>query len=178
MKDIVEAARGGGTDDLDRLIEAVWPAAYRLAYAVLGEAQLAEDAAQEACVVLYRSISKLRSVDAFRVWFSRIVVREAGKLRRRSVQASVQIRTVAVPADDTTPIDVWRALDSLPKHLRDVVVLRYFEEFNSSEIGTVLGIPAPTVRFRLMVAKRRLRPLLDDKANENTQGVESHVIGF
>ena len=56
---------------------------------------------------------------------------------------------------------MWRALDALPRALRTVVVLTYFEELTSAEIAGVLGIPAPTVRFRLMRARQRLKPLLD-----------------
>ena len=47
-----------------------------------------------------------------------------------------------------------------------VVVLRYFEELSSREIASVLRIPDGTVRFRLMLAKRALRPLLDNAAIE------------
>ena len=67
-------------------------------------------------------------------------------------------------------------LDTLAPELRSVVVLRYFEDLTSREIGTVLGVPAPTVRFRLMVALRRLRPLLDitDRVTPATE-VRSHA---
>ena len=177
MDELIEAARAGESGHIDRLIEAVWPIAYRLSYAVLGERELAQDAAQEACVVVYRTIAMLRSTQAFRVWFSRIVVREATRLgRRRSRVAPGRIEP-GEPSDAATPIDVWRALARLPANLRAVIVLRYFRDFNSSEIAEILGIPAPTVRFRLMVAKRQLRPLLDD-AQASTKEVHSHAIGI
>lgn len=67
--ELVEKAMRGEPPDVESLIEAVWPDAYRLAYAVLGERQSAEDVAQEACVVVYRTIASLRSAAAFRVWF-------------------------------------------------------------------------------------------------------------
>ena len=177
MNQLIDAARGGAKADIDRLIEAVWSSAYHLAYAVLGERQEAEDAAQEACIALCRSIRSLRSTEAFRVWFSRIVVREAGAIRRR--RSRPESKAPSAPLlfdhDAATTVDVWRALDSLPDHLRKVVVLRFFEDFTSSQISSILGIPAPTVRFRLMIAKRRLRPLLDESAENFQQGV-SHAI--
>ncbi|HEY5426577.1 MAG TPA: RNA polymerase sigma factor, partial [Candidatus Tumulicola sp.] len=179
MKELIEAARGAQRADVDRLLTAVWPSAYHLAYAMLGDRQQAEDAAQEACVALFRSIGSLRSAEAFRVWFSRIVVREAGAIgqRRKRTEPVTLPAPERFDSDSATALDVWRALDSLPGHLRKVVVLRYFEDFTSSQIATVLGIPAPTVRFRLMVARRRLRPLLDDGTMDFTQGV-SHAIEF
>jgi len=64
--------------------------------------------------------------------------------------------------DQSATIDVWRALSALSHKLREVVVLRYFEDLSSPEIASVLGVPEGTVRFRLMIARQRLRPLLGD----------------
>jgi RNA polymerase sigma-70 factor (ECF subfamily) len=158
---VIEAARNGDALHIEALIEVVWPDAYRLARAILGEDQPAQDAAQEACIILYRTIASLRNAAAFRTWFYRIVVREASDLkRRRSGNEEIELKQQA--ADPTAVLDVWRALASLPQHLRDVVVLRYFEDLSSREIAQVLRIPDGTVRFRLMIAKRRLRPLLGE----------------
>jgi RNA polymerase sigma-70 factor (ECF subfamily) len=161
--DLVDAARRGGRDEIELLLRTVWPDAYRLARAIIGEDQPAEDAAQEACILVYRTIPSLRSAAAFRTWFSRIVVREAAALKRRRARIEPAVDAVAVASDTATTVDVWRALALLTPSLRDVVVLRYFEDLSSREIAAVLGIPDGTVRFRLMVAKRRLRPLLDDE---------------
>ncbi len=177
MKVLVEAAAMGDAAQLDRLIESVWPTAYRVAFAVLGERGEAEDAAQEACVILCRSISSLRSQDAFRVWFYRIVVREAAAIKRRRGRALTQPAAQYVLSDQAASMDIWSALRSLPHNLREVVVLRYFEDLNSSEIAEALNVPAGTVRFRLMRAKRRLRPLLDD-ATLPINEVNSHAIGL
>jgi RNA polymerase sigma-70 factor (ECF subfamily) len=160
--ELVDAARTGGRDEIELLLRAVWPDAYRLARAVLGEDQPAEDAAQEACIILYRTIASLRSSAAFRTWFYRIVVREAAELKRRRARTEPAVEAAMTAADQTAPIDVWRALAALSHTLREVVVLRYFEDLSSPEIASVLGVPEGTVRFRLMVARQRLRPLLDD----------------
>jgi len=160
--ELIDAARDGGPVQVERLLELIWPDAYRLARAILADQQGAEDAAQEACIILYRTIRSLRSADAFRVWFYRIVVREASELKRRRSRAEQAIESAPNVCDQAESIDVWRALSALPQHLRDVVVLRYFEDLSSREISSVLQIPDGTVRFRLMIAKRRLRPMLGD----------------
>lgn len=159
---LVEAARRGSPLDIDRLLEAVWPVAYRLAYSVVGDQQTAQDAAQESCVLLYRTIASLRDPGAFRAWFYRIVVREASRLKRRHVELKVRKEPAPQIEDRTTAFDVWRALSTLPQHLRDVIVLRYFEDLPSREIASILRINDGAVRFRLMAARRRLRPLLGD----------------
>ena len=167
--ELVDAARTGGRDEIDLLLRTVWPDAYRLARGIVGEDQPAEDAAQEACIIVYRTIASLRSSAAFRTWFYRIVVREAAELKRRRSRAEPAPDAPVSAADQTAPIDVWRALSGLTNKLREVVVLRYFEDLSSPEIATVLGIPEGTVRFRLMIAKQRLRPLLGDYGERYSQ---------
>lgn len=160
--ELVEAARTGGRDEIELLLRTVWPDAYRLARAILGEDQSAEDAAQEACIILCRTIASLRSSAAFRTWFYRVVVREAAQLKRKRARIEPAPEAPPDDVDRSSAIDVWRALSVLPAKLREVVVLRYFEDLTSPEIASVLDVPEGTVRFRLMIAKRRLRPLLDE----------------
>ncbi len=176
--ELVERAIRGGPPEVESLIEAVWPDAYRLAYGVLGERQNAEDIAQEACIAVYRTVASLRSAAAFRVWFYRIVVRRATEFKKRRSRSEPPVANVDVNDDRTTTIDIWRALRSLPMNLRNVVVLHYFEDLSSREIAAILRIPDGTVRFRLMTAKRRLRPLLGDAPHQipNNHEVHPHAI--
>jgi len=95
-RELVEAARDGGPAQIERLVEAIWPDAYRLARAILGEQQGAEDAAQEACIILYRTIASLRSAAAFRVgsiasWFARRRSSNGDGLERNTRQNQHQI---------------------------------------------------------------------------------------
>lgn len=57
-------------------------------------------------------------------------------------------------------LDLGAQILRLPRDLRIIVVLRYYLDCTSSEIGSILGIPAPTVRFRLAAARNRLRDAL------------------
>jgi len=177
--ELVDAARTGGRDEIEVLLRTVWPDAYRLARAILGEDQPAEDAAQEACIIVYRTVASLRNSAAFRTWFYRIVVREAADLKRRRLRAEPSAETPASVRDQTASIDVWRALSGLTDNLREVVVLHYFEDLSSPEIASVLGIPEGTVRFRLMIARRRLRPLLgeySERFSESSGEAQTYAI--
>jgi len=158
--DLIEDACRGDAERTEELIKLMWPDAVRLARAILGEDQPAQDAAQESCIILYQRIASLRSPASFRTWFYRIVVREASNLKRRRLKAEDVAPPAAFEVDHSASIDVWRALATLPRHLREVVVLRYFEDLSSHEIAAVVRIPAGSVRFRLMIARQRLRPLL------------------
>jgi len=167
--ELIEAARNGGPTQIEALLEIAWPEAYRLARAIVGERAGAEDAAQEACIIMYRTIGSLRNAAAFRVWSYRIVVREASARKRKQVRDVPAIFSVSEPTDEAMSIDVWNALATLPDTLRAVVVLRYFEDLSSREIGSVLRLAEGTVRFRLMIARRRLRPHLGDFSEPITQ---------
>ncbi len=77
--EMIDAARAGDPADVERVLGAVWADAYRLSRAIVAHRQYAEDAAQEACVIMFRNITSLRDAGAFRTWFYRIVLREALK---------------------------------------------------------------------------------------------------
>lgn len=162
----VRAARDGDLTARERLLEALWPRAFRLAAAIVGERTAAEDAAQEAMVLVATRLHHLHDPSAFRAWSTRIVVNAArSALRRRPRDVAQEPRT-AVPFDELSSqrLDVLAALAGLPSWLRIPVVLRYADDLTSSEIGAILGAPPGTIRFRLALARRRLAAALREPA--------------
>lgn len=163
---LVEAARQGGEAEAEALIAAVWPRAYRIALSVLGDGMLAEDAAQESCAILFRSIRKLRCAAAFGVWFYRIVVREAAALERKNRALEEPVFPADPHIEQTLlRLDVLQALRALTPAQRTAVALHYYGEMTSPEIGEILGMPDSSVRFHILRAKRQLQQLLKE---ENT----------
>jgi RNA polymerase sigma-70 factor (ECF subfamily) len=154
----------GGRADIDSLIATIWPKCFRLAATVIGDRALAQDAAQEACVIVNRKVRSLRTSEAFDVWLYRIAIREAVRVRRRAAADARYSRDAGFSADPTVPIDVWRALDSLAPEFRDVAVLFYFDDLPTAEIASILGIPSATVRTRLSRLRGQLRTMLGDYA--------------
>lgn len=169
---LVEAARTGGTSEVAGLVEAAWPYAYRISYSILHDRLLAEDAAQEACAILFQHIKGLRAAQAFTVWFYRIVVREALAIRKVPVAlAGTPEALSSAPLDDAlTRIDIIHALMELSATQRICIALNVCGEMSSREIGTVLGIPDSTVRFHIMRAKRMLEKSLKDLNNITRSG--------
>ncbi|HEV3152624.1 MAG TPA: sigma-70 family RNA polymerase sigma factor [Candidatus Baltobacteraceae bacterium] len=157
--EMVEAARLGQRDAVERLLEALWPHAFRIARSIVQDDSHAKDAAQEASAIIYREIASLRSADAFRSWAYRIVVREAIRAAKRN-QIPAQ-RAERREIDIDARLDVLRALARLSPELRAVIVLHYYARLSSSEMGSVLGIPGATVRFRLVRARQQLKDTLN-----------------
>lgn len=179
-EELVSAALTGDEAAAERLIAAVWPGCFRLVVTVTGDRGLAQDAAQEACVIVHRKVRGLRSAEAFDAWLYRIVMRESARVRRRNPAAAQHIADRATSAGgDPTALDVWSALAALPPEQRDVVVLFYFDDLTTDEIAAILRVRHPTVRTRLARARERLRGLLDDYRDERAPSrweMKQHVV--
>lgn len=167
----IEEAVLGTVAAAERLITEVWPACFRLAAAALGDRTLAQDAAQEICIILHRKIRSVRSPAAFDTWFYRTAMREIASIRRKYRRRDETAERFADAADPTS-MDVWNALDQLSPEMRDVVVLFYFYDLKTSDIAAALNVPDTTVRTRLNRARDRLRGILKEyepfEAREST----------
>jgi RNA polymerase sigma factor (sigma-70 family) len=169
LSDLANAALNGDHRAYDALVRALWPNAYRIAWSILGEPSAAEDAAQEACIAICAKLHDLSDVRAFAGWSHRIIVSRARdhararcRLKRRETIGYETAAAISTHEDVAARLDLEAAIDTLPEHLRLVLELHYFVGLTTNEVGVALGIPAATVRFRLMIARRRLRPLLHD----------------
>jgi RNA polymerase sigma-70 factor, ECF subfamily len=163
----IAGAQAGDESAREALVAAIWPGCYRLATIVIGDAALAQDAAQEACAIVHLRIRGLRNLDAFDAWLYRIVMHEAVRVRRRNPPVFEFPESAAMHDDRIAAIDVWRALDELPLDQRDVVVLFYFDDLTTEEIAKILGIAHVTARTRLSRARERLRGILDDYGSDS-----------
>jgi len=164
--ELIAAALTGDEAAAERVIAVVWPSCFRLAATVIGDWNLAQDAAQEACVIIHQKIRNLRNVGAFDAWLYRIVMRESNRVRRRHEVTGRLTYEGRFASDGTTTLDVWRALADLSPELRDVTVLFYFDDLKTADIAAILGIPHPTVRTRLARARERLRAILTNYGDE------------
>ncbi len=161
--ELIERALAGGNADVDRLIAAVWPHAYRIAYAVLRERSLAEDAAQESCAILIEKIATLRKAASFDAWFYRIVYREALRLHGRH---NSQLRGHALETNADGPerslmrMDVSYALSQLTPVQRTAIALNVYAGMTTAEISHILGLPHSTVRSHIFRGKQKLEEIL------------------
>lgn len=173
--ELIAAARRSDAS-LERLIEAVWPEAYRLAASLLRDRTLAEDVAQETCATMARSLHALKDVRTFSSWLYRIVTNQAisAARKRRPTLPMDAIPERCTQFDSSDALDLYNALATLPVDQRAAIVLHYYGGLNSPEIAEALGVAAPTVRFRIMLARRALAKALSG-TNAISDEVLSHV---
>jgi len=160
-RELIESARLGGAG-LERLITAVWPEAYRIAFSILRDGGLAEDAAQEACAAMALQLHTLKNARVFSAWSYKIIVNKAltAQRRRPRTQTIDQLTDHGVHFDQTDTLDLYEALAALPVAQRAAIILHYYAGLNSGEIAAATGLPSSTVRFHLMLARRTLRKAL------------------
>lgn len=140
--------------------------AYQTALILLGDPHRAEDVVQEVFVRAFRAIGSFDPSRPFAPWLTRIVInrcRTSHKREKRwilygdmpsggNIDAGLEHAEIHA--------DVWRALLLLPEHQREILMLRYFNEFSLPEIGQILDVPVGTVKSRLHQARQRLREML------------------
>jgi len=142
--------------------------AFACAYAVLGDAYLAEDVAQDAFVVAWQKLDQLRQPSAFPGWFKRIVLSQCNR-RTRGKRLQIVPLEVGVKSPTTDPgphiiaekhellNKVLRAIKALPDNERFVTTLFYVNGYTQADIGQFLEVPVSTVNKRLHSARQRLK---------------------
>ena len=164
---LVDAVLDGDHQAFERLVERETAAIFRVCYRVLGRVLDAEDAAQETFVIAYRALGTYRGEGSLGAWLARIAVRQSLRLAsRRQDTAPLDTVGAAAPRASSDPaaeaVEAERArairlaVEGLPDPYREVVVLRYFAEFDSKEIAKILDMPDSTVRSHLRTGRQRL----------------------
>ncbi len=156
------AARAGDQTSFERLIEPHIALGYRLAAAMLGDQGQAEDAVQEATLRAWRSIRQLRSTAQMRSWFLSIVANRSRSMRATRWRSVIRLpqphRRFPSPADAVDRReDLSMALGRLSPDERAAVLLRFYEDMNSRDVGLALGITASAARSRIRRALQQLR---------------------
>lgn len=153
---------------------------FRLAAIILGNSADAEDALQEALISAYRSLHKFQERSSFYTWLYRITLNKAKDIKnkkRKNITNSIEENELKV-ADtrliiqeelETSELSdfILNKIRKLKDIYRDILILRYFEEFSYQDIVGVLKIREGTVKSRLFKAKAGLKKLiLADKRGE------------
>ena len=141
--------------------------AFACAYAILGDAYLAEDVAQESFVIAWQKIEQLRTAAAFPGWFKRIVLSQCNRLTRShrlqivplEITTNHRVEPFAQRAVEQRELmaKVLKAIEDLPENERLVTTLFYVNEYSQADIGEFLELPVSTVNKRIYSARQRLK---------------------
>jgi len=165
-RQLVHRVLAGDRESFAALVERYEHAVFAVALKVLEDRQAAEDAAQEAFVAAYENLGRLADANTFGAWLLVIARNKAlsmARTRRQTVpldehDAPGHAHDPALESDEMR--GVMQALDRLPPHEQQVLMLRYFQGHAVSEIAHVTGRSVGTVTRQISRALARLRERL------------------
>lgn len=187
-EDLIRLAMTGDLDAFNELVLINQDLAYHHAYALLGDPDLAADAAQESFIKAFQNMSGFRG-GSFRSWLLKIVTNSAYDVLRRGQRHPVQslfpvdengeeVESAAWLADPAPGVqaaveqhelskEIYRVLDELPDAYRSVITLVDLYELDYTEAAQALKVPLGTVKSRLARARLEMQKRLKDSLGYN-----------
>jgi RNA polymerase sigma-70 factor, ECF subfamily len=181
---IVERALTGDAEAFGEIVHRWERRIFALAYGMLGREEDARDATQETFLAAYRNLRGFRGEAKVSSWLHRIAVNQCITRQRRAKvrnEAAIEDEEERHASNFSAPVElsparvaesresieaVRRVVNSLPLDLRQVVVMKEFEELTFREIAEALDVPLSTVKSRLYTAMRQLQMRLQKFGNE------------
>lgn len=176
---LVEMALAGNSDAFGEIVRRWERKIFALCYGMLGREEDARDAAQETFVSAFRNLNGFRGDAKVSSWLHRIAVNQClTRLRRQKTRnesplefeneddsSSFFASAGQLPSGETEQKErietVRKAVGALPTELKQVVVMKEFEEMTFQEISEILEIPLSTVKSRLYTALKQLKKRLE-----------------
>ncbi|MFB9400213.1 RNA polymerase sigma factor [Streptomyces echinatus] len=171
---LVVAAQRGDVDAIAALVSGSHPNVRRFAHALCATPEDAEDAAQEALIILYRKIGMLRASGALASWMFRIVRNECLRrartaARARAVLPDTALDTAVETAVESAEDEVLRRLEAgrvaaavaaLPPDQRRVLVMRDLQGHSGRAVAHALGLSTAAMKSRLHRARAAVHQTL------------------
>lgn len=176
-RELVVKCQGGDARFYEPLVRAYEPSGMRVALGMMGNADDARDALQEAFVKAWKNLAHFDRKRSFGPWFFQILRNHCRDLlRSRTSRFRIEVvdeQVEAHPADREAGPErgrersaakelLWRGLEKIGPDHREILVLKELDGLRYPEIAEVLGIPEGTVASRLFHARHALREALVD----------------
>jgi RNA polymerase sigma-70 factor (ECF subfamily) len=168
--ELVQRAQQGDRDAFEVLVRGTIARLYASARLIVRDAELAEDAVQEALIEAWRGIGGLRDPERLEAWLHRLLVRACYRAVRSNRRRQVAEIPLAFDHDVVSPDgleaigtrdQLERAFARLPVDHRAVLVLAYYADLSVADVSVALGIPIGTTKSRLNRATSAVRAALD-----------------
>ena len=169
---LVEQAQQGDEDAFEALVRATGDRCVGIAYRILRDLDLAEDAVQSAYVSAWRELRSLRDPDRFEPWLHRTLTRACYEEARTSRRFAANVRALPLESsyasEDVPSVVVRDQLDRGIRRLsveqRAVLVFHHYLGLTLAEVADRLDIPIGTVKSRLHHATNAMRAALEADA--------------
>ena len=153
----------------ERLVEQYQEDVLRTCFLYLRDKTLAEDATQETFLKVYRSLDAFRGESSEKTWILKIAMHACYDINHsgwfRFMNRHVTPETLPAPCAASAEEDLAlaAAVMELPRKLREVILLRYYQQLNVSEIARALHLSHSSVSGRLRRGRERLKKALEGR---------------
>lgn len=151
-------------DDFQSFYLRNWLPMVRFAALLTGDNTHAEDATQEAFLSTHKKWVSFGADDAPKAYLRQAVINQCRQLSRRNVTLLRKAPLIVAKTTSTGPLeivgpqhDMWRAIAQLPARMREVLVLRFYEDCDVHTTAAVLGVSEGTVKSTTSKALKKLR---------------------
>lgn len=175
---VIRAAAAGDLDAFESLVRMQQLPVWRFLRQFLGDAELAEDVAQETFLRVYRHLPSFAFQSKFTTWTFQIA-RNAGvdaiRSRERRDKYERLTSEPAPPAEPARSVEVAWAIGSLDDRQREALLVVEVFGLSYREAATVLGVPEGTVKSRVFLARKAMAALMpeeDHRARRSRRGLD------
>ncbi|WP_067812264.1 RNA polymerase sigma factor [Actinomadura kijaniata] len=164
--ELIAAAQGGDVESITALVSGSHPHVRRFARSLCASPEDAEDAAQEALIILYRRIGTLRASGALASWMFRIVRNECLRRARpapRHREPPPDTGAVSAEEEALRRLEAGRvaaAIAALPADQRRVLIMRDVQGHSGRAVADALGLSLPAMKSRLHRARATVQRTL------------------
>ena len=171
-EELVQAAQRGDPESITALVSGSYPHVRRFAQSMCGTEQDAEDATQEALIILYRKIGTLRASGALASWMFRIVANDClrrFRLMRRRHEPQYEVAARSAEDDVVARLESERVaavIAALPCDQRSVLIMRDVRGYPGKLVADALGLSSAAMKSRLHRARATVRETLRNPADD------------
>lgn len=177
LADLAIRSANGDSDAFTKLYNLTYDKTYLYAYHYLKDPDLAQDALQEIYIQVLKNIGKLSNPNLFIAWLNQISFHTcydmSQKITQRQIMPEDLTDLVNSKDSETSPEYIYAvkneyarlndAIDILPFHEKQVIILRYYRNMKLEEIAATLSISRSSVKRHIASAKQHLKEIMNGK---------------
>lgn len=174
IKQLVDDSKKGCIDSFIQLLTAKQDMLYKISFTYTGNPYDAEDCLSEASIQAFDKIRQLREPEKFYQWFTTLLInhcranyRKQQRERERLAKNHEQDLLAGMMPDFSTGVDdqilVEEIFQSLKKDERDLLALKFMEEFTLKEIAAIMGVAEGTVKSRFYRTLAKIKKVWRDE---------------
>jgi RNA polymerase sigma factor (sigma-70 family) len=177
LRSLLDRTRGGDLDAFAEIVRRFQDMAQGYAYSILGDADEAQDAAQEAFITAYLKLAEVREPERFAGWLRRVVFSACRAVIRKRTPTVPMAQADGVPSAAADPArsferaelqeTVRAAIRSLSPPNRSATALFYIDGYTIEEVAGFLQVPTGTVKRRLHDSRQQLKERMMEMVHDH-----------